>query len=46
MIFSDMFDRSEDQDELFSALQHLKYNKHEVVLFHVTDKKLEEGIRI
>ena len=42
MIFSDMFDRSEDQDALFSALQHLKYNKHEVVLFHVTDKKLEE----
>lgn len=42
MIFSDMFDRSEDQEELFSALQHLKYNKHEVVLFHVTDKKYEQ----
>ena len=42
MIFSDMFDRSEDQDAMFSALQHLKYNKHEVILFHVTDKKLEE----
>lgn len=42
IIFSDMFDRSEDPDTLFSALQHLKYNKHEVVLFHVTDKKFEE----
>ena len=42
MIFSDMFDRSENPDEIFAALQHLKYNKHEVVLFHVTDKKLEE----
>ena len=42
MIFSDMFDRSEDPDALFSALQHLKYNKHEVILFHVMDKKLEE----
>ena len=42
IIFSDMFDRSEDPDALFSALQHLKYNKHEVVLFHVTDKKYEK----
>ena len=28
-------------DEIFSALQHLKHRKHEVVLFHVLDKKLE-----
>lgn len=41
IIFSDMFDSSESQEELFSALQHLKYAKHEVVLFHVTDKKHE-----
>ncbi|MDA8692612.1 DUF58 domain-containing protein [Saprospiraceae bacterium] len=41
IIFSDMFDQNENTDELFSALQHLKYNKHEVVLFHVIDKKLE-----
>ncbi len=41
IIFSDMFDNSERQDEMFSALQHLKFNKHEVVLFHVTDKKTE-----
>ncbi len=40
MIFSDMFE-TEDQDDLFSALQHLRYNKHEVVLFHVTDKAKE-----
>jgi len=42
IIFSDMFDRTDDPDALFSALQHLKYNKHEVVLFHVTDKKYEQ----
>ncbi len=42
VIFSDMFDRGEDEEAIFSALQHLKYNKHEVVLFHVTDKSLEE----
>lgn len=41
VIFSDMFDNSEKQDEMFSALQHLKYAKHEVVLFHVVDKKKE-----
>ncbi len=41
IVFSDMFDNSEREEELFSALQHLKFNKHEVVLFHVTDKKTE-----
>jgi uncharacterized protein (DUF58 family) len=41
IIFSDMFDSDETRDELFSALQHLKYAKHEVILFHVTDKKHE-----
>lgn len=41
VIFSDMFDSSANPDELFSALQHLKHNKHEVLLFHVTDKKHE-----
>lgn len=41
MIFSDMFEQSEDSEHLFSALQHLKHNKHEVVLFHVTDKAKE-----
>ena len=41
IIFSDMFEQSERTDQLFSALQHLKHNKHEVVLFHVVDKQLE-----
>ncbi|MGR6086830.1 MAG: DUF58 domain-containing protein [Arcticibacter sp.] len=40
IIFSDMMEGGLS-DELFSGLQHLKYNKHEVVLFHVVDKKLE-----
>ncbi|MBC7568255.1 MAG: DUF58 domain-containing protein [Spirosoma sp.] len=42
VIFSDMFDNSENSDALFSALQHLRHNLHEVLLFHVTDKKTEE----
>ena len=43
IIFSDMFeDMSPDRmNELFSALQHLKFNKHEVILFHVVDKEKE-----
>ncbi|HLP51522.1 MAG TPA: DUF58 domain-containing protein [Chitinophagales bacterium] len=43
IIFSDMFSQmgSESQEEMFSALQHLKYNKHEVILFHVVDKSKE-----
>ena len=39
-IFSDMFEASNSAD-LFSALQHLKYAKHEVILFHVVDKSKE-----
>jgi len=42
IIFSDMFDGNNNNEELFAALQHLKHNKHEVVLFHVTDKSLEQ----
>ncbi|HNQ12327.1 MAG TPA: DUF58 domain-containing protein [Bacteroidia bacterium] len=41
VIFSDMFESHSNSNELFNALQHLKYNKHEVVLFHVTDKQKE-----
>ncbi|MFT4521764.1 MAG: hypothetical protein ACI8ZN_000702 [Bacteroidia bacterium] len=33
VIFSDMFD-SDDPEAVFDALQHLKFNKHEVILFH------------
>ncbi|SDL55402.1 DUF58 domain-containing protein [Siphonobacter aquaeclarae] len=42
IIFSDMFDDIEQADRLFSALQHLKHNRHEVLLFHVTDRRTEE----
>ena len=37
VIFSDMMDDTEHIEDLFSALQHLRYNKHEVILFHVMD---------
>ncbi|MEO8147149.1 MAG: DUF58 domain-containing protein [Bacteroidia bacterium] len=41
VIFSDMFEAGGNESELFSALQHLKYAKHEVILFHVVDKTKE-----
>lgn len=40
MLFSDMFD-SENPEELFKALQHLKHNRHEVIVFHVSDYATE-----
>jgi uncharacterized protein (DUF58 family) len=41
ILFSDMMENVAKQDELFEALQHLKYNKHEVILFHTIDKDKE-----
>ncbi|MDL2311869.1 DUF58 domain-containing protein [Bacteroidales bacterium OttesenSCG-928-B11] len=41
VIFSDMFESNENTDELMLALQHLRHNKHEVILFHTYHKKLE-----
>ncbi|MBT6882310.1 DUF58 domain-containing protein [Flavobacteriaceae bacterium] len=40
-LFTDMFQSNTHQEELFEALRHLKYNKHEVVLFHTFDSKTE-----
>jgi uncharacterized protein (DUF58 family) len=41
IIFSDMMDNSEKSEALLSSLQHLRHNKHEVILFHVVDRKME-----
>jgi uncharacterized protein (DUF58 family) len=40
-LFTDMFQATKNEKELFEALRHLKYNKHEVILFHTYDGKLE-----
>ncbi len=37
VIFSDMVDDADHIEDLFAALQHLRYNKHEVILFQVMD---------
>lgn len=41
ILFSDMLDNQANEENLFSALQHLKHNKHEVIIFHVMDKQKE-----
>lgn len=41
IIFSDMFENFDQKENLFSALQHLKHNRHEVLLFHVNDASKE-----
>ena len=40
-LFSDMFQTEVEEEKLFEGLRHLKYNKHEVVLFHLLDTKRE-----
>lgn len=41
IIFTDFIDNPSKIEELFHALQHLKHNKHEVIVFHVVQKKTE-----
>lgn len=44
IIFSDMFENSLNPEKLrslFAGIQHLKFNKHEVIIFNVTDKQKE-----
>lgn len=44
VLFSDLFENvlhHEDLEHIFAALQHLKYNKHEVIIFNVADDKHE-----
>jgi len=41
ILFSDLMENMDDPQTLYSSLQHLKHNKHEVILFHVLDKSKE-----
>ena len=40
VLFTDMF-QDGNQEALLNALQHLKHNKHKVVVFHVIDERTE-----
>lgn len=41
VIISDMVESREQMDDLFDALQHLRYNKHEVILVQIHSRKEE-----
>jgi hypothetical protein len=43
IIFSDMLEveSADGLNKIFDALQHLKHNKHEIILFNVLDHKME-----
>ncbi|PLX24036.1 MAG: DUF58 domain-containing protein [Salinivirgaceae bacterium] len=45
VVFSDMFEQS-DPEPLFNAIEHLRYNKHEVVIFHVHDSRYELNLKL
>lgn len=42
VLFTDLFETALDLTEVFKALQHLKHNKHEVLLFHIFDGETEQ----
>ncbi len=44
LLFTDMLDGVEDLSEIFLALQHLKFQKHEVILFHLSENKTEHEL--
>lgn len=41
VVFSDMLDAAVAPDRLLESIQHLRHNKHEVILFMVGDRKSE-----
>lgn len=44
LLFSDMLYLQKDAKPVFEALEHLRYNKHEVVMFHVFSGSLEQNL--
>lgn len=46
VLLSDMLDDQDREAEVFDALQHLRFNKHDIILFHVTDRKRELDLEL
>ncbi len=42
VLITDLFSQVNELDDLFKSLQHLRHNKHEVIVFHLLDRKTEE----
>lgn len=41
VLFTDLLDDPSKLDTFMQAIQHLRHNKHEVIIFHVVDKRTE-----
>lgn len=41
ILFTDLMEDPAHLDSLLQAMQHMKHNKHEVILFHIVDQKTE-----
>jgi uncharacterized protein (DUF58 family) len=46
VLFTDLLEGQDQIDALFRAVQHLKHQKNEVILFHVHDKNLEVDLEL
>ncbi|MEX0681748.1 MAG: DUF58 domain-containing protein [Balneolales bacterium] len=44
VILTDLFENVHKQDELVSALKHLRHRKHDVILFHLLERKSEREL--
>lgn len=44
VLFTDLFENVQGQDALISALKHLRHGKHEVLLFHLLEKRSERDL--
>ncbi len=42
VLITDLFGSSSDMEPLYQALQHLRHEKHEVLVFHLLDRQTEE----
>jgi uncharacterized protein (DUF58 family) len=41
IVFSDLLHQGENLDEFYNAIQHIKHNKHELIIFNVISKEYE-----
>ncbi len=41
LLFTDLLDDTRNESEFIEALQHLRHNKHEVIVFHTLEKSSE-----
>ncbi len=44
IVLTDLFENVRKQEELILALKHLRHKKHEVILFHLLEKKSEREL--